>query len=210
MSQHQSAAEAADQSAAEAVATAADAITATAECVTTAIDMSALTMQLNGLVIITSALFALAQYFDKDHKEEMWALVHELQALNFKDASTNAGIRTVKGLWDTFTTNPVFCSSRYNVVAIFSILIAYTFIHAALLTYNGAGKWVPGSLQLLSYFVIANALWLAVSLWRMGAERKERRARASLIRDQHKVALMAAGLHSSPDINMEEKAGTEH
>ena len=90
MSQHQSAAEAADQSAAEAVATAADAITATAECVTTAIDMSALTMQLNGLVIITSALFALAQYFDKDHKEEMWALVHELQALNFKDASTNA------------------------------------------------------------------------------------------------------------------------
>ena len=97
-----------------------------------------------------------------------------------------------------------------GVVAIFSILIAYTFIHAALLTYNGAGKWVPGSLQLLSYFVIANALWLAVSLWRMGAERKERRARASLIRDQHKVALMAAGLHSSPDINMEEKAGTEH
>ena len=144
---------------------------------------------LNGLIIITSAIFAIAQYLDKNHKEEMFSLIANLK-IKFAKPNKKNSTKKLKLAWENYVFTDQWVELKYQIIISFILLCVYLGAHVVLLSSKIYAYSIPsiGSWFLLfSIIMLINAIWITINLYRMGNEKKSRREQHKNITEQIKL-----------------------
>jgi len=85
---------------------------------------------LNGLIIITSAYLAIAQYFDNRHKSEHDTVKAKLEKLTFDLNEQDSGMGVAKEIWEkTYGKVQERIKLGSSVIFLFIMLIIYLSLH---------------------------------------------------------------------------------
>ena len=127
---------------------------------------------LTGLVIYTSALFALSKHFSDHQVETIEVLKERLGKIELKDRQDNPSLQEVKKKWDVARLKkPIRLDTQ--IAILFIILAINPVVHFCLIICPKPDSWA---------FIIIGILYLALSImsaawlpWSYSSMKKERR-----------------------------------
>jgi len=124
-----------------------------------------LVVNLNGLIILTSAIVIIAQYLNTKHKETINSIKSDIKSHNFNNNTQKAPTK-LKGLWDNIV-NEEPLSLHVHMVVCMLLFIIYSFTHITLLAYPSDPLIVKYGLLIMSTGLFVNISFIFYRLSQM-------------------------------------------
>ncbi|MDQ6950808.1 MAG: hypothetical protein Q9M26_04005 [Mariprofundales bacterium] len=138
----------------------------------------------NGLVILTSAMFAFAQYSDVKHR----AVIGDRKALISRKIDDDDLLKDedIRSVYDEIMTLKRIRLS-YPLSVLFVLLLCFALIETAALICPQL-NWLKGVIALMGVVLVAVGIWLGILILRMGSERRELSTKVDQFEQLCKVA----------------------
>lgn len=133
---------------------------------------------LNSLVVITSLLFALSQYFEKHYQSRFASLKEEVEKYDFPvDIRESERFKKKKEVWERLL-NLKPPSAKYLVVFFFILLLFLILGMASLWTCNLYYLWAGPMMVIMSWSLCAGAIWCAYIIYALKTDFLDARKQA--------------------------------
>lgn len=143
---------------------------------------------LNGLIVLTSAMLAMANILDKDHRDTINELKDKIRNLDFSCATQNHALDALRETWESVLNKK--CIRLVPQIVLLSFLLSFAFapVVLALLLFgpNEIIRWILFSCFV---FLFGFAIWGAVSVWKMRTEKQEYKHDADHVQRMHPAIL---------------------
>jgi len=156
----------------------------------------------SGLIVLTSVLLALLQYFDTSHKEAINKIRDPLKTLKF--SSSNIGMKKVRELWDNIFIIEIIRLGR-PIIGVYIALILQIGVFScftwseSLWFFSWAQRWI-------SSYVLILYIWAGISLCWMKMQKADIASKAKDVEDKYLLVsqtIFDAGSSNQPMLDDE-------
>jgi len=124
----------------------------------------------NGLVIITSALFAIAQYTETSHGRSVKKLSKLIDTF-LSDKKLLKKSEELRNMYDDIKNHSRLRASAH-IICLFIMLIIFAFMETSLMLCP-SHSWERKGIIVMGAVLVAIGIWLGIWMLRMGTERKK-------------------------------------
>jgi len=133
-------------------------------------DASAYLVNANGLVIITSAMFAIAQYADVSHRSSVNKKIDSADAY-LKNPKHLEKSEKLKKMYDNIKNRARLRASK-QIICLFIMLLVFATLEVGILICS-VTTWEKNAFALMGVSLVGIGIWLGINMVRMGKERSE-------------------------------------
>lgn len=150
------------------------------------------------LLVLTSALFAIAQYYENRQRKCIEKEQEKIGKLDFKFAENNEGMKEVKKKWDNIQNiDPI--NNQYIIFPLLFLIVFYILLFVlALLSdwiiffINSDITWLISSLLKISaIFLLVFGVWLLINWNKMNKQLKKFKEETETINNLHEAVTKA-------------------